>query len=546
MKTYSIMNAPDHELCRSSAAVQVAELSRSSDLFLSHFEHRFHLPLPDTWSPGGQADLVPGPYWEGGHLREHKFRHFRYDNPVGSFNPGHRAKWTAHELCHALVGFAWRPDASPLFHSLTARLAEVLPVALWYFFDEADVNRCRAHSGSGALFGQFCPACEHAAALPPTGPIDEGLIVAGREFVMAELAAIARSKRQGRPVGHRYATLDLTTDSLAWTRSHLPRLNSSGFHWHRELFLGPTQGAFDHLEDLEARVIEVMNAITGEASASPLKGDRWLWMAQDIAWRLITVREDCEGELVNDLEGLVTRLAMSPDEATIAQTSQDYSALCGEWFLPPHEEVFALGYASPCGHGAAVGQIVEGVEQTMPNTTALLGEATTMVIEEFAKSSVPERGPLARRVAQMLTEQAPGATADVASYEAAIAHPAPPDAVSDSLSGPHPRSNEWTAASGVEVLYLKADVSEIINLVDDLPDELPERPHILAIRRASDGDVIVAEISRAAAELVETLREVPGPWTESSLSELEFKSLRDLGLLVPARYSMEQPLTGGA
>ena len=423
-----MINIPTEELNRSLAAQRVGELARSSDLFLSHFEQRAHLPIPESWMPDERPELVPGPHWEGGAFTEHKFRHFRYDNPIGSFNPAHRGKWTAHELCHALVGFAWAPDATPFFHSLTARLAEVLPVALWYFFDEADLRRCEEHQGGGALFGHYCAACERAALQGPQPHLDERWYERGREYVMGELAAVARSRRLGRPVGHRYATLDLNTDSLAWTSANRHRLASPEFAWYRELFLTAEHSAFSTLDELEGRVIEVMDAITGRGTATPLAGDRWLWMAQDVGWRLLNVIGECDGELVTELEALVEGLAASPDEPTLAAVRRSYDDMCGEWFLPAADEVFALGYPSPCGSGIALGQLIDGVEHTLPNTAALLGDALEPVVQAFAEQLPPRRGPLAHRFARFLQEEAPVRTADVARYEAAMHQPANADA----------------------------------------------------------------------------------------------------------------------
>ncbi|MCA9546622.1 MAG: hypothetical protein KC613_19590, partial [Myxococcales bacterium] len=133
MTPFAIPQAPDAELHRSPAAALVGRLAAASSLRLSHFEHRLHLPTPFAWADPDRPDLAGVPTWQGGRLQEHKFQHFRGDNPVGSFHPGHRAKWTAHELCHGVVGFAWAPTATPLFHTLAARLNEVVPVALYYF-----------------------------------------------------------------------------------------------------------------------------------------------------------------------------------------------------------------------------------------------------------------------------------------------------------------------------------------------------------------------------------------------------------------------------
>ena len=52
-----MINIPTEELNRSLAAQRVGELARSSDLFLSHFEQRAHLPIPESWMPDERPEL---------------------------------------------------------------------------------------------------------------------------------------------------------------------------------------------------------------------------------------------------------------------------------------------------------------------------------------------------------------------------------------------------------------------------------------------------------------------------------------------------------
>ena len=105
-KRFHIENAPRVELNRSRAAQRVGEAAELSGLFLTHFESRYHIETPESWMPEERPDLAGTAYWSRGQRIEPKYAHFRYDSPLGSFHPSHRAKWTAHELCHGLVGFA--------------------------------------------------------------------------------------------------------------------------------------------------------------------------------------------------------------------------------------------------------------------------------------------------------------------------------------------------------------------------------------------------------------------------------------------------------
>ena len=108
---YMVEGAPGYELARSPAATAVGCMAAESGLFLAHFEYRVPLEPPEHWLPLDRPDLGQPGSWSGGRLAENKYSSFRNDLLIGSFNPGHRAKWTAHELCHCLVGFSWRSDA---------------------------------------------------------------------------------------------------------------------------------------------------------------------------------------------------------------------------------------------------------------------------------------------------------------------------------------------------------------------------------------------------------------------------------------------------
>ena len=223
-RRFEIPGAPEAELDRSPAARRVGTLAAASGLRLAHWEHRVQLEQPEGWQPVNRPDLGQPSTWVDGVLPETKFRTFRLDRRIGSFNPSHRAKWTAHELLHGLVGFGWRPDGTALFHATAARLSEVLPVALWYFFDEAGLARCDRHTGQGPLFGTFCPACERAAQQGPAAGTDPELVEQGRAFVQRELDACDKSARTGRVWPNRWATIDLSSDGLAYAASHMAAL----------------------------------------------------------------------------------------------------------------------------------------------------------------------------------------------------------------------------------------------------------------------------------------------------------------------------------
>lgn len=531
MPTFDLPNAPAVELDRSPAARRVGHLAAASGLLLSHFEHRAHLPPPDAWVPSDRPDLLGTPTWQGGRLVEHKYAHFRYDNPVGSFHPGHRAKWTAHELCHALAGFAWRPGASPLFHHCAARLAEVVPVALYYFFDEAFLRRCPAHAGGGPLFGAFCPACEDAAArgARATDAEAERWHDAGLAYVRAEIDAVARTRAAGRPVAHRHATLDLSSDATAYVAAHRARLESPTQARYVERFLGPAQAAFDDLDALIAHVEALALALCGRGEGTPLTGGRALFVAADVGWRLMQVAAECEGEVADALDALAERLADDPRDATVAAVIDGYVALHADWVLPEPIDLFAVGYDLPGGYGRLVEQVAEGLAEVVPGAVQALGDDFDALVDRFVDVEPPTRGPVARRFAAFLAAEAPGPAADLARYEAAVAHTAPPDGALDAFAGSPGRDGRLRRAEGLEVLALGWSMEG--------PDALSARPHHRAVRRASGGDVVVAELGGAAAAALERLR-VEGPLTaaELALDAAELEALLAGGLIGPASW----------
>ncbi|MFN3197857.1 MAG: hypothetical protein ACE366_05500 [Bradymonadia bacterium] len=538
----ALINAPLHELDRSYAARAVARMAHTSDLMLAHFEHRHHLPVPEHWHAPDRLDLrhdpASSPGWQGGVLKESKYSHFRLDGPIGSFNPGHRAKWTTHELCHRLVGFGWSPSGSLLFNALAARLSEVLPVALYYFFDEAGLRRCPEHAGGGPLFGDFCAACEHAAEQGPLeeDPDAERWLEAGQAFVHRELEAVARSVELGRPLPHRYATLDLASDGVAYARAHHVRLTSPEFAEFMTCFYRPNQGWFDHLDDLSERVLQVMGALCGGPDASPLDGDRWLWAAQDLGWRLYQIKAETRGPLLADLDAVLSDLASTPTAEGIVACEARYAELADEWYLPPAQDVFAVGYPLPEHHGRSASALAEGLGSVCPNTLAALGESSDALVEAFTEADVETRRPLAHRFADFLAEHHDGPVSHLARFEATVTHPPQLDLTEASL----PPTSEGTWRKNPSVVVLRAPVNVIA--FAESPETSPEPdPSAVVIGRRPDGDLTLAEIPRAWADDLEALTD-----TDLVLSDLDpdaAEALIALQVIRPQRWALvDDPL----
>ncbi|MBX2797088.1 MAG: hypothetical protein KTR31_05455 [Myxococcales bacterium] len=518
------------DLARSPAAARVGALAASDGLFLSHFEHRVAAPTSEE-----------APTWSDGVLVEDKYAVFRHEIRIGSFHPGHRAKWGAHELCHGLVGFAAAPGVSPLFVATAARLAELVPVVLWYFLDEVGLRRCPRHVGP--LFRTHCVDCEAAAArgAVPVQPDRARVLLAdAARFLDGELAAIARTLRSGRPCPHVWGSLDLCSDGLAYAAAHGERMRGEAFALWHERFFAAGAGGLQQLDELQERAVAVARAIAQGAELSPLVTDpehgRQRWIAQDLGARLLEVWELTEGACARALLALVDRLAEGADAAQVAT---DYRQLAEEHVLPDPSVLLAVGYelGPSVPEARGVEQVEEGLASVVPLTMELFEDAALDPVPAFLATDAPAREPLGLRFARWMDTHHPGPAAELAGYEAALRRAAgEPEAVVLGATG-----EGWRLPSGAVVLASQHDPVRIAEAASsgetegravegrlEIDDPSP-RATTLVIARDGAGELVVADVE---AE--------PGPdgLDVSNLSDDTCAGLVELGLLVPCRWSV--------
>jgi hypothetical protein len=548
MRNFNITNAPNFELFRSPAAQAIGDLSNKSSLFLTHFEYKNHLSIPVLWLPENRPDLDGEVKWSNGHLKEHKYLHFRYDQSLKSFHPGHRAKWTAHELCHALVGFAWNPTMTPLMHSLVARTAELLPVALWYFFDEVQLKRCEMHEGMGTLFQEYCRDCERLARTPRSfDEMDQKLIENGIKFVKDELSAVAKSRRFSRPISHIFASLDLSSDALAYVSMHQQRMNDAFFRDFIDKFHGSHTGMWHDLDELEDRVLSLCSMLTGGLAPNPLNTNKEQLIAQDIAWRFYTIAAQCEDEeAIVALEDLIDILAQQPN--ALPKVVNLYRDLYQEWMLPEPEQMFAVGY--DLGHdlnlGWDVNQAYEGIKSACPQTALVLGEEGLFEqVSVFAPWDLahPQRIPIARRFAQFLNQTASGPLCDLVHYEAALMHPEPPDSNAISLGWVGAEGKLICRAQGTEILHMSVDIEKLIDAIQIEAEsgeevDVPERDYYLLVINQAGGERMMLEISKDAAMSLERLEFQPMEEEMLCLEEEELKILKRVKAIIPCHWAL--------
>jgi hypothetical protein len=525
---------------RSPASQRIARLAKREGLFGFHFEHRFALDIPDAWLAVG-ADPSPSS-WSQGELPERKYMSFRHDLAVASFHPGHRGKWTSHELCHALVGFAWHPGASPFFHATAGRLAELLPVVLYYFLDEVRLRRCPDHAGGGPLYRAFCPACEAVAAFRPMEDEDRLHVADAARFLDRELAAVARSRRLGRPIAHRFGSLDLCSDGLAYAQAHGPRLGSPAMERFAALLV-PDGGWSETLDALEARVVAVARAIAVGDPLPSLGGRRARWAAQDLGSRLLTVWSDTGGEVADAVLEFVDRLvgvvhggtgAEARLDGAVASIQRDWAALTEDFELPRVEDVFAVGYplgAAPVSHAD---QLRAGLRSVVPMTLELFGDAGVDPLDGFAPNDLatPRRANLGDRFADWLE----GPVRHLAAVETAIRAVRADPLVGALGSGepPYELAEGARIATGPEDLFAVLEGVETGECAGRTTDRgLSWRPEVsddltwaAVIGRDVAGELVVAQLEPEDAAAIGT----------DALDPDIASSLADLGLLRGRRF----------
>jgi hypothetical protein len=460
---------------------------------------------------------------------------------VGSFHPLHRAKWTAHELCHRLVGYGYVQEASPLWNVLAAWAAELLPVALWYFFDEAGLARCERHEGYGPLFGAHCHDCEQAAVSKRRRARragDDAWIARGKNYVAAELEAIRRSMARGKPVGTRHASIHLASDALGYVSAHRERLAAPELARFMATFVAEQQGRHGTLESLIERVGEVCSAIVDGTALTPWRASHWDWVTQDLGYRLLAVH----GQLRDRghkraLDAVIEMLSGQRSEAGVTACLRAYIELdrtTKSRDFPSAEDVFAVGYALPHGYGRSTAQVSQGIASALPSTCAALGKRLTPLVSAFLAEDAPIRRPIGLRFAGFLQVSAPGPIADFARMEANITHARPMDAFASALRSQDTRGKLKLSPS-----------AEIVRLDYDVMDAAPRaiarsrklaKPRFVAVCRAATDDVDLVELPEEVAAKLSTRRshshEALG-LDASSLSQL-----LGIGILVPERYAL--------
>jgi hypothetical protein len=365
----NIENCPDLDINRSPIAQLIAEIAQANNFFLSHYEYRYQLTTPSEWENPIWANKVQ---WAGGYLPESKYQSFRNDLRIGSFHPGHQSKWSTHELCHSICGFAWNQNFSFLEHSLAARLAELIPVIVFYFLDEVNLNRCSKHLNNIWLKMPYCNDCEKVIATQIITPnyYKEKLIGEAKYFFYKELSAIRESLKTGNLVSNLYGHLDLNSDSIFYVKAHHKRLKSDEFlkftkYFKSDFHFNSLDQFIVYLEELFLYFINFLE--TNKKIKLNIKSkEKEFWIAQDFVWRIFDL-EKLTPHINLYTQEWFMELSEKPTNETIKRIIEEYKSLEKKNKLIAHDNFFALGYKLDNYLAYSKKSIKEGLLSASPN-----------------------------------------------------------------------------------------------------------------------------------------------------------------------------------
>lgn len=297
----ALTGGPTLDMLVTPFSARAALLGASTGLAFYHHELRGRLPMPPDLEPEvavwGEGTV---PVWRNGVLEEPKYFSFFEDAPLFAYNPNHRRKWRPHEMLHAAQRFFWSPAMTRFEAYLGARINELLPVVLWYGFDEIFRPRCDIHRGH-PLYREHCPACEQLAVTydqpSPHRVTPSGSLTFARhalEHLTTEWTAIRRELETGQPHSTPRPALDASSDAIGYLRGHWNRLTAWSFGAWAERFLLPGVDGFTTLHETANHALTcTQQLVSGTLSLSPSTylARRARRILQDLTYRLYLTLE---------------------------------------------------------------------------------------------------------------------------------------------------------------------------------------------------------------------------------------------------------------
>lgn len=354
---------PSSDLNRSSIAKLIGQIAQKNELFLSHYEYRYQFETPEIWKNPTRQDLEFHMQWVNGALSEYKYQSFRNDIRIGSFHPGHQSKWTTHELCHGIVGFAWNPEWNLFQHAISARLSELLPVVVFYFLDEMDTLRCSKHQFPNIFYG-YCQACEEIAGSGFSNDGNQMQYWADKadQFFKREIESIQQSLKLKQPNYHIAGGLNLMSDGLAYVSQQELRIQSQEYHDFIRMFYTEFD-MFNHIDDLMNHVQTVYEDMKVGRVKDYGFGPSERHKLKDMVWRLFELSVDSEIELKEDIFSIIDETSTKIKNDDISSILKKYIDLSTEWEIPDIEKIFGLGYEITNTVGYASNYVLDGIKQ---------------------------------------------------------------------------------------------------------------------------------------------------------------------------------------
>lgn len=347
---------PANEIAASPFGLRAVALGAASGATHVHRE----LTRVPSWDADERTEDSSHDEWRGGVLQTGKYQAFTQDGAHSIFDPAHIAKWGPHEMMHRACLFFWSEDATAFDIYLGARLNELLPVALWYGADQ--VARL-----DGIDFERHAGRREVQRAAWRDAKEDELRTLAARSihnlrwfahYLDKELAAIDEEIRSGRRVETPWAkggaTLNASSDALAYAIAHTPRLRTSAVA--QVLDGTPAIRSINEYRAFIETQIEALLFDEIHVGDAPRR-DEW---HRDLAGAV-------GGEACENADGV---------------------------------------------HGLDLGQLAGGIEESLPHAFEWLEEHGGDWLEGFAESAhLWRRAPLAERLAAFCEESLPAAAA---------------------------------------------------------------------------------------------------------------------------------------
>ena len=263
--------------------------------------------------------------------------------------------------------------------------------------------------------------------------------------------------------------------------------------------------------------------------------------------RLFAIQKDCEFEVAEHLWQIIESMASTSNSTAIELAINHYTELYEQYYIPPPEHVFGLGYAVSSAYGDCIDSVMDGLKSGAPETSKKLGDRLSHFTRTFVQTSTVRRQHITEGFFDAVQGQLSEFDRDLLMYEAAMFNPRALDFESVHFStGPisaterleDARQNpnlEYRLAKDITFIELNHDIRRFL-AGESEKETRCEEPLFLAMRPTVEGDVIALDLDRVDAHTLRQANQVGHSLLRSDLSVSAFEALSNLGYLVPAAW----------